>query len=86
MKVLKIIVAGLFIFLCSTTAIAKDTATSDTDRRSQEGATNPAPNKTEATQKQQKTDASKHRPAPIESFVPSEKVSPDRSISFPVDI
>lgn len=87
MKILKLVVWSLLVFLCSATTGAQDTATSAADPQTQKSA-NPAPaaNKEQATQEQQKAEDLNKRSAPIESFVPSEKVSPDRSISFPVDI
>jgi hypothetical protein len=87
MKILKLVVWGLLVFLCSATTGAQDNATSAADAQTQKSAS-PAPtaNKEQATQEQQKAEDLNKRSAPIETFVPSEKVSPDRSISFPVDI
>ncbi len=75
---------GLSILLYSATAVAQDAASSAADPQTQNPA--PASSKEQAAQEQRKSKDSNKRSTPIEPFVPSEEVSPDRSISFPVDI
>ncbi len=92
MKFRKLIVLGALVVLCSAHAGAIDTTantTTEADLQSQNPAQpepEPATNAEQANQEQQKAKTSTKRSKPIEPFVPSEKVSPDRSVSFPVDI
>ena len=90
MKFRKLIVLGALVVLCSAHAGAVDTTantTTEADLQSQNPAQpEPATNAERANQDQQEAKPSTKRSKPIEPFVPSEKVSPDRSVSFPVDI
>ncbi len=91
MKFRKLIVLGALVVLCSAHAGAVDTkantTTTEADLQTQNPAQpEPATNAEQANQEQQKAKTSTKRSKPIEPFVPSEKVSPDRSVSFPVDI
>ena len=87
MKLQKLIVWVLLMFLFSTTAGAADPKTTEAELQSQTPAqAEPATNAEQANQEQHKAKAAPKRSKPVDSFVPSEKVSPDRSVSFPVDI